>query len=283
MPIKFACPAGHLLNVADRLAGREVRCLHCGTMVPVPLASTPAARQDPVTAPPAIEPPPLDAAVIEPEQIPGGLTQPRSPQTPALDAAVIEVEEIPGGLTPGRSPEIPPVAAPPLPPAPIPAPPPPPPPSLPGYECPARERNAVLGVACALGAVAFSLAAPAFYEIAEHMGAATSSGVARWAFALLALAALHISYAIYVWQVPDWASVFVVAIIELGHAMLLAFALGLLLASKTELALAQWFDLADAARSDLARLWCFFALALSSAVAFLSGRYGLAWRKRLAA
>jgi len=130
--------------------------------------------------------------------------------------------------------------------------------------------------------MAFALAAPSFYEIVEHLGATTSAGVARWAFALMALAALHVAYAVYVWQVPDWGSVFVVALLELGQAMVLAFALGLLLASKTEHALAQWFDLADAARSDLARLWCFFALALSSAIAFLSGRYGLAWRRRLA-
>lgn len=118
-------------------------------------------------------------------------------------------------------------------------------------------------------------------EIADHLTAASSTGVARWAFALLALAVLHVGYAVFVWQAPDWSSVFVVAIAELVHAMLLSFVLGLLLAARTEHSLVRWFDLADAMRSDLARVWCFFVLALASAVAFWSGRFGLAWRRQM--
>jgi len=268
MPIKFACPAGHLLNVADRLAGQEVRCLRCGKMVAVPSASTSIVEPAPITVEPLHEPP-----------VPSIPTSPIALPVPAVsaqrstdDVAAPPVTLPANGPAPNSPPMSPPVAPP------IPR-----PPALPGYECPASERNAVLGIACGLGAMAFSLAAPAFYEIAEHLAATTSTGVARWAFALLALALLHVAYAVYLWQAPDWASVFTVALVELGQAMLLAFALGLLLASKTDHTLVEWLDLTDAARSELAHLWCFFALALASAVAFWSGRYGLAWRRRLAA
>lgn len=158
---------------------------------------------------------------------------------------------------------------------------PPPPPARPGYECPASERKAILGVVLAVAAVAFSLAAPACYELVAHWSASASSGVARWAFVLLLLAVVQAAYATYVWQAPDWGSVLAVALLELSVAMGLAFVFGLLVAGKSEHELVRWLGMTDALRSDLARLWCFFALAVASGAAFGSGRYGFAWRRRL--
>lgn len=147
-----------------------------------------------------------------------------------------------------------------------------------GPRCSEAQRSTLITLLLALGALVVVLGVPAIHELVAESSARRAAGVARWAYGLLTLALLQGAAALYLWQLPDWSSMLAVAFLELAQAMLLAFVLGVMIAARPEHSVVEWLGLQLVVRSELARIWALFALAVTGATTFWAGRHALRWR-----
>ncbi len=124
---------------------------------------------------------------------------------------------------------------------------------------------------------------PAVVDLVEHSRSPQSPGVARWAVLALLLAVIQLSYAVFLFQIPDWSSLWVVAVVMLLVAMIYALTLGVTLLAQPDSPLLQWFELGDAARSGLVRFWSFIMTSGSSLLTLACGVTAVRWRNQDAA
>ncbi|MDP6467873.1 MAG: hypothetical protein QF918_09045 [Pirellulaceae bacterium] len=154
---------------------------------------------------------------------------------------------------------------------------------LPGYQ-PTEDQVAIVrAIGVSLAAVAAISAIPAIMDIIDHMRAEASLGVARWAYLVLMLAALQGAYSAYVYQLPDWSTVWVVTIVTLVIATGYAMMLGLTFITHGDAWLVRILDLGDVFRGGRDSLWCFVMLCLTSLISYFSGRISVRWRGELIA
>lgn len=139
----------------------------------------------------------------------------------------------------------------------------------------AYQLAAVLAVAALFGV------APAVWDVAEYLQIAESPFVARWAFVLLFLGVVQLAYAVYLFQLPDWTSVWVVTLFSLVSAAGYAAVLGLVLVSSADAFLigSQGLQLADKLAGGKAALWCLCMVSLSTLLAFFAGRLSVGWQR----
>jgi len=156
-------------------------------------------------------------------------------------------------------------------------------PSLPGYQPTKDQIGIVRAIGMSLLAVAAISVVPAIMDIVDHLRAEFSPGVARWAYLVLLLAMVQASYAAYVYQLPDWSTVWVVTLVTLLIATGYAMMLGLTFITRSDSWLVSLLDLGDVFRGGRASLWCFVMLCLSSLVSYFSGRISVRWRDDLLA
>ena len=138
----------------------------------------------------------------------------------------------------------------------------------------------------ALGVVAAALfgIAPAVWDVVEfvrYYDLVDSPHVARWALVLLLLGVVQIAYAVFLFQLPDWTSVWVVTLYSLGLAGLYALMLGLVLISREDGLLVgpHGLQLADKVAGGQAALWCLAMTSVSTIIAFFAGRLSVQWRR----
>lgn len=120
---------------------------------------------------------------------------------------------------------------------------------------------------------------PAAMDVADHLSNIDESlGISRWAYLLLLLGLVQVAYAIYVVQLPDWSTVWVIAVMSLivasGYAMFLAVTL---LASHQSSVL-RALDLHRVAEGR-AGGWCFIMLCTTCLTAYFAGRLSVRWRR----
>jgi hypothetical protein len=145
---------------------------------------------------------------------------------------------------------------------------------------PEREhRLAVYQLVAALVVAALFSVAPAVWDIVEYVQIPESQFVARWAFALLLLGVVQLAYAVYLVQLPDWSSVWVVTIYSLALAAIYAAVLGLVLISRDSGLVVNALQLADKLEGGKAILWCLCMVSLSTIMAFFAGRLSARWHK----
>src|SRR5437764_13056873 len=134
-----------------------------------------------------------------------------------------------------------------------------------------------------VAAALFSMA-PAAMEVAyyaQYREVAGSPGIARWALVLLLLGIVQTAYGVYLFQLPDRASLFVVALWLTAVAGIYALGLGMTLVADPGGALTgpsglQW---ADKLAGGKASLWCLCMTSLSTILAFFAGRLSIQWRR----
>ena len=97
------------------------------------------------------------------------------------------------------------------------------------------------------------------------------------------LATLQGAYSAYVYQLPDWSTVWVVTIVTLVIATGYGMMLGLTFITHGDAWLVNILDLGDVLRGGRASLWCFVMLCLTSLVSYFSGRISVRWRGELIA
>jgi hypothetical protein len=136
-------------------------------------------------------------------------------------------------------------------------------------------------LAAAVGLAAICSMLPAFLDTFAHFQYADSPGVARWAYLLLGAGVLHIAYAVYLAQLPDWSSVVVVSILCLITASCYAAVLSLTVLASSDSNVIAFLQLADQIRSGRAAGWCFIMLCVAGLLSYFSGRIGLRWRRRM--
>jgi len=125
---------------------------------------------------------------------------------------------------------------------------------------------------------------PAILDIAEYfrfLAPQPNGFVARWALLVLLVSFLQLAYAVYLVQLPDWTSVWVVTIFLLAVAGFYAMSLGLVfLASPTGWLLGSGgLQIADKMAEGKAALWCLCMIGISTVVAYFAGRLALYWQR----
>lgn len=321
MPLRVHCPAGHKLIVPDSRAGKKLRCPRCdaefvagGTEATVsPAPSLPEA--DAAIAPPStIEtaaPLPAVLPQLSPDVAPVESPPPEPVLAPAVDARVTStelppvaevaeavVESLPLPIpVEWPAPELvepPPLAAVETPAQPVIAeaiePQPLPEPTLEPQGPPQRitpDRHwlpATYWLASGLIVASLFGIAPAVWDVMEYVqfyDEAAAPHVARWALLLFLLGAVQAAYAVYLLQLPDWTSVWVVTLHSLALAGLYALLLGLVLISRDDgwLVGPRGLQLADKLAGGQAALWCLAMTCVSIILAFFAGRTSAQWRR----
>jgi hypothetical protein len=145
----------------------------------------------------------------------------------------------------------------------------------------AARTLAAYQLALALAAAALFSVVPAVWDVVEFFRSAESIFVARWALALFFLGVVQLAYAVYLFQLPDWSSVWVVTIVSLALAGVYAAVLGLVLLSPPDgfLVGPSGLQLADKLAGGKAALWCLCMISVSTILAFFAGRLGASWHR----
>jgi hypothetical protein len=148
-----------------------------------------------------------------------------------------------------------------------------------GYEHNADKRWTVYYLAAALAVAALFGIAPAVLDVVQHFQSVESTGIPRWAWILFLLGGIQIGYAVYLCQLPDWASVWVVSIVTLGLATAYAMLLGILLLSDGQSQVLRALELTTRSTGHQATGWCVIMLSITILLAYFSGRIGTAWQR----
>jgi hypothetical protein len=147
-----------------------------------------------------------------------------------------------------------------------------------GYEADRDKVATVRWLAAAILLTGLVGTVPALIDVVEHSLSETSEGLSRWACGLFLVGLLQCAYAVYLVQLPDWSSVWVVTIFTLAIAASYAAMFGLTLLSSDQGHFVQVLDLADRLRGGKATAWCLIMLSLMSLTSYFSGRVGARWR-----
>src|SRR6478672_7118550 len=127
-----------------------------------------------------------------------------------------------------------------------------------------------------IGAALFG-SAPAAWEIVErvqYLDTPSASGLERWTLLVLLLGCIELAYAVYLIQLPDWASLRTITWMLLGMAGFYAMALAIVLIADPS----GWLigpggvQLADKLGGGKAALWCLCMVSVSATLAFFAGR-----------
>jgi hypothetical protein len=90
-----------------------------------------------------------------------------------------------------------------------------------------------------------------------------------------------LAYAVYLFQLPDWATVWVVTMFQLLLAAGYAAVLGMVLISDGDgfLVGPSGLQLADKLAGGKAALWCLCMVSVATILAFFAGRMSVRWRQ----
>ncbi len=102
--------------------------------------------------------------------------------------------------------------------------------------------------------------------------------LARWMYLQVFVAALHLIYAVFLLQIPDWSALRTVAIASLVFAFVFGtVSTGLLLGDGQGL-IANFLEI-PYSLTTRASIWCVAMLCLSTLISYLSGREAENWRR----
>ena len=141
------------------------------------------------------------------------------------------------------------------------------------------KRIAVYQLAAAMIAAGLFAMVPGIWDVVEHLTIPESQFVARWAFLLLTLGLVQMGYSVYLIQLPDWTTVWVVTLYALAMAAIYAMVFGLTLIASNDTALVSALQLQDKVAGGQAALWCLCMASLFTLLAFFAGRMSVRWHR----
>jgi hypothetical protein len=141
------------------------------------------------------------------------------------------------------------------------------------------RRWTVYQLGAALGVMALFALLPAAMDVIEHLRTPDSPGIPRWVFALMLACGLQLAYAVYLFQLPDWSTVWVVSLAMLVLTTVYAMLFGLTTLADDQSLLIRWLELGDKLAGKKAAGWCLILLSLSSLMAYLCGRTSVRWHR----
>jgi hypothetical protein len=148
-----------------------------------------------------------------------------------------------------------------------------------GYQAEPSRRGTVYQLAAAMILASLFSATPAVSDIAEHLRSVDSPGVARWACLLLLAAIIQFSYTIYMVQLPDWSTVWVVSLTTLFFAFIYAMLVAVLIMGQPQSHIVQLLGLQDQLHGNRAAGWCAIMVSLTSLLAYAAGRISVRWHQ----
>ena len=120
---------------------------------------------------------------------------------------------------------------------------------------------------------------PSVWDAIVYANGTSASPVGRWGIVLAMLGVVQVAYAIYLIQLPDWTTVWMVTLFALASASLYAMALGLTIISGEEGWLVSFLQLSDKVGGGKAALWCLCMMSVMTLLAFFAGRISVRWRQ----
>jgi hypothetical protein len=120
---------------------------------------------------------------------------------------------------------------------------------------------------------------PSVWDLFAYAGGTSASPLGRWAIVLGMLGVVQVAYAIYLIQLPDWTTVWMVTLFALASAALYAMALGLTVISGEDGWLVRFLQLHDKVAGGKAALWCLCMMSVMTLLAFFAGRVSVRWRQ----
>jgi hypothetical protein len=120
---------------------------------------------------------------------------------------------------------------------------------------------------------------PGVLEVARYLSNVEDDAMGRFAFVMFLLGAMHLAYALYLAQMPDWSSAWTLTAATLLEAAIYAAILTTIILSSGQSQIIQSLDLAHHIANGRATAWCFVMFCLSGVVAYFCGRVSIRWRR----
>jgi hypothetical protein len=103
----------------------------------------------------------------------------------------------------------------------------------------------------------------------------------RWAIFLVGLATLQFAYAIYLIQLPDWSSVWVLSAVTLLLSTAYATLMGIRLLTSRAIPLTVWLGMeGDQFTGGQEAGWCLIMVLLTATFSYFAGHFGMQWYRR---
>lgn len=253
MPISLRCPNGHGLSVAEKYAGRRVKCPKCQAPALVPGAVEVAGAKavETVSANPhsagsgngVPKPPPLPRMTPPPARPPILETTRRVPPVVMTPPPAMAAEPPPPAIMPKTA-------------------------GVQGYR---PERSRVLTVYW----LGLSMLLFVLFQMVPVMGHLNPASSPNWARAVLLLALLQLAFGSWMVSLPDWSTVRVSMVVLASVATTYCVALGMAMLTPATRSMA--LDLDDV--RDKVLLWCTAVLLVACLLTYIAGRIGFRWRK----
>ena len=142
----------------------------------------------------------------------------------------------------------------------------------------ASQQLAAWALSLSLAAAALFGAAPAIWDLIQYAHAAEPTFVPRWALALIAVGIVQFAYAVYLAQLPDWTSGWIVTLVSLALAALYAGMLGITLIAGADSSIIRALDLGEVVPTGRAAMWCLCMTTILTTLAFFAGRSSFRWK-----
>ncbi len=120
--------------------------------------------------------------------------------------------------------------------------------------------------------------APAISQWLAWSSGTESGATPRWIYILMFLAALHLVYAIYLIQIPDWSALISVSIAMLAFAFVFGVVSTGLVLGGSQGTIARTLQLATVLTGP-ASIWCVAMLCLATLVSYMGGREAINWHR----
>ncbi len=141
------------------------------------------------------------------------------------------------------------------------------------------DRNlAAWFIACLILVVGLANLVPAIYH--WHVWSKDTLNVVfpKWIFMLIFIAALHLLYSLFAFQISDWSALRAVAIVVLIFAAVFVFVFSELLLGKSESKVADYINLPDTMRKT-AIVWTAVMLLMELTTCYLAARESFVWQR----
>ena len=120
---------------------------------------------------------------------------------------------------------------------------------------------------------------PAAAEVYRHLTDFDSTGVEAWAYLLFLLTGIQLIYALYLVQLPDWSTTWVVMVVSAGVAVFYAGSMGVSLMAAPDNALLGSLGLAELNRAGYVSPWTLLMTLLTSLLTYFLIRASIKWQK----
>lgn len=148
-----------------------------------------------------------------------------------------------------------------------------------GVEHDPGKKWTVYQMGMCVAALALAGMYPAVMDVVRNLRDLDSQGVESWALLVFLLSGMQLVYALYMVQLPDWSTTWVVMIVSAIVSVVYAIGLGVALMADGENPILAALGLAGVQSAGYLSLWCFMMTLLSSLLTYFLIRATLKWRR----